>query len=203
MLRIHARRAPILFLLPVFAVLTACPFDPPDRPDPPITPISEYLSQVTISNVLHNLRLAYVERKHEEYGKLLDDAFTFVFDPRDVGPEKPWSDLTWGRGDELDSAWNMFNGQPNMDDQVVDRIELAFDEGTPRISEVNDEWKMVTLTAVDLKLFTTEQHSGDEWILETPGGYEANLHFVQTDEVDPKTEAPVLKIVLWEDKPPR
>jgi hypothetical protein len=84
----------------------------------------------------------------------------------------------------------------------VDRIELGFTGGEIHVSQENDEWRMVILTAVDLKLFTTEQRSGDEWILQTPGGYEAYMHFVLTDETDPETGAQIWKIVRWEDKPP-
>jgi hypothetical protein len=61
----------------------------------------------------------------------------------------------------------------------------------------------VHLTAVDLKVYATEQASGDEWILQTPGGYEAFFHFVQTDETDPATGANLWKITMWEDKPPQ
>jgi hypothetical protein len=199
----NAEKIRILLLLPIFAAMLGCPWDPDRRVTPPPPPPPDYKPQITISNVLHNLQLSYQEQKHEEYSKLLDEAFTFVFDPRDVGLDRAWPDLTWGRGEELDSAWNMFNGEANIDNQVVDQIELSFDEGEVRVSEENDQWRMVILTAVDLKLFTTEQNSGDEWILQTPGGYEAYMHFVLTDETDPETDAPIWKIVRWEDKPPR
>ena len=199
----YAKRIRILLLLPIFAGMIGCPWDPPTRRTPPPPPPQDYKPQTTISNVLHNLRLSYQEKRHEEYGRLLDEAFTFIFDPRDVGPDRAWPDLTWGRGEELDSAWNMFNGEANIDDQIVDQIELSFSKGDVRVSEENDQWRMVILTAVDLKLFTTQQHSGDEWILQTPGGYEATMHFVLTDEIDDETGAPIWKIVLWEDTPPR
>jgi hypothetical protein len=181
--------------------MLGCPWDPRDDPTPPPPP-DDYKPQITIPNVLYNLQLSYQDRRYEEYGKLLDEAFTFVFDPRDVGPDRAWPDLTWGKGEELDSAWNMFSGEANTEDQVVDRIELSFAESDIRVSEENDQWQMVILTAVDLKLFTTQQHSGDEWILQTPGGYETIMHFVLTDEIDETTQAPIWKIVLWEDKPP-
>lgn len=198
----YAKRFRILLFLPLFAGMLGCPWDPQKRITPPPPPPTDYLPQTTIPNVLHNLQLSYKEMKYEEYSKLLDGAFTFVFDPRDVGPEGVWPELTWGRGEELDSAWNMFNGEANIDDQVVDQIELDFTGGVVRVSEENDEWQMVTLTAVDLKLFTTQRRTGDEYLLQTPGGYEAYMHFVLTDEIDAVTEAPIWKIVFWEDKPP-
>ena len=55
---------------------------------------------------------------------------------------------------------------------------------------------------VDLKINAIQEGSGDEWILQTPGGYEAIFHLLQTDEIDPWTGEVVWKITMWEDKPP-
>ena len=199
----HLKRAWILVLLPIFLATASCPFSPEKKggnDDDPI--VTEYKPQVTISNVLHNLKLAYEQMNYEEYAKLLDEAFRFRFDPRDVGPEKPWHETEWGRGEELDSTRNMFGGEANLNGLIVDKITLSFEAGQPEASLENDEWQQVLLTAVDLELKATEQGTGDEWIIQTPGGYEALFHFVQTDEIDPGTSANIWKIAMWVDKPP-
>ena len=200
----HLKKAWILVLLPVFLGLVSCPFSPDKTGGPPDDPVvTEYKPQVTISNVLHNLKLAYEQMKYEEYAKLLDDSFRFRFDPRDVGEDKPWGEAEWGKGEELDSARNMFGGQPNLNGLIVDRIKLTFEPGTPEPSVENDQWQQVLLTAVDLKLEATEQLTGDEWTIQTPGNYEALFHFIQTDEIDPGTSANIWKIAMWVDKPPQ
>ena len=193
----------IVLLLPILVGLVGCPFDPKKtggNDDEPIP--SEYKPLITISNVLDNLKLAYEELNYEEYAKLLDEAFRFRFDQRDVGPDMPWQDPEWGVGEELDAHRNMFGGEPNIDDRIVDSITLIFDAGEPEPSLENDEWQQVRLTGVDLSVHTTEQSSGDEWILQTKGGYEAIFHFVLTDEIDAETGANIWKVVMWEDKPP-
>lgn len=198
----NMNRAWVLLLVPLLVGLLGCPFSPDKKDDPDPPPPSEFKSQVSITNVLYNLDLAYTEMDYDEYAKLLDPAFTFVFDPDDIGPEEPWQEETWGRGEELDSAENMFGGQPNIDNRAVDRIELDFVAGQPETSPINDEWQMVILNAVDLALHTTDVGSGDQWLLQTPGNYFANIHFVTTDEIDSETDLPIINIVMWEDRPP-
>lgn len=195
------RPARSLLLIPLFLILLACPWDPPKKP-PVIIEKDPYLPPTTITNVLENLRLSYTNRNDDEYAKLLHPAFTFVFDPRDIGPDKPWQAETWGKGEELDSAKNMFGGQPNLHGRAVDSIELDFVVGQPVTSPVNGAWQMVILTAVDLALHTTEVHSGDQWLLETPGNYEAYLHLIRTEEEFEDTGDMIWKIAMWEDKPP-
>ena len=116
--------------------------------------------------------------------------------------DKPWQDPTWGRFEELQSASNIFGGEPNVHGRIVDDIRLLFDPGDPEISSENEEWQQAHLTAVDLKIYATEQGTGDQWILQTSGGYEAYLHVLQTDEIDPWTGESIWKIIMWEDKPP-
>ncbi len=170
-----------------------------DSTKPPDDQPTGFPEATTIAQLLQNFIRAYEEMDYEEYELLLDEEFVFVFDPRDVGPGEPWQDSTWVRVEDLISAGNIFAGEPNIDGRVVDRCALDFVAGQPETSPVNDEWQMVVLTAIDLALYTTEQQSGDQWILQTPGKYEAHLHLVQTE---PEEGARVWKIIRWEDKPP-
>lgn len=200
----HLKRTWVMLLLSLLAGTAGCLFSSDGKNDDPEEnpPPSDYKPQITIANVLYNFKLAFEELNYEEYEKLLHEDFAFVFDPRDVGPDKPWSEATWGRDDELECIRNMFSGEPNINGQVVDGISLRFDAGDPEPSSENEDWWMVRLTAVDLSVYATEQHSGDQWILQTPGGYEGHLHFIQTDGSDQGTVERIWKIIMWEDKPP-
>lgn len=192
-----------LLLLPLFLSLLACPWDPPQRPPDDDDPEDPYKPPTSISNILDNLRLSYTNMDDVAYEKLLDDSYLFVFDPRDLGDEIGWYDETWGRSEEIDSARNMFAGQENRNGQVAQEIRLAFDAGQPQVSDENpEEWMMVILTGVDLAVTTIKSSSGDTWILQTPGGYEAHLHLIQTEEEFEDTGDRIWKIAMWEDKPP-
>ena len=160
-----------------------------------------YPAATSITQLLENLKLAYEELNYEEYARLLHEDFTFVFDPRDVGPGRPWEweNDTWGLIQDLESIRHMFGGEPNLKGQIVERIQVSFDAGTPQTSTEDPEWQMVLLTAVDLEAHATEQATGDQWILQTTGNYEGLLHVVQTQA---EGESMVWKIIRWEDLPP-
>ena len=96
----------------------------------------------------------------------------------------------------------MFSGQPNRDGLIIEGIRLDWTAGQPHQSPDNEEWRRVILAPVDLELTTVNQTNGDQVFLVTPGGYETYLHLTQTDEIDPATNLPLWKIIMWEDKPP-
>ncbi|MBD3162856.1 MAG: hypothetical protein GF346_10690 [Candidatus Eisenbacteria bacterium] len=197
----RVRKFAMLLMIPALAILVGCPFSPESGDDDPPPPPDEYDAPVTIDVALENLQRAYKERNYDEYEKLIHSEFSFVFDPRDVGPDT-WPEATWGRGEELDVTRNMFSGEPNREDLIIERIRLDWTAGEPHESPDNEEWQRVILTPVDLELQTVNQNNGDQVFLVTPGGYETYLHFVQTDEEDPETELPLWRIIMWEDKPP-
>ncbi len=188
-----------VLLLPLAIALSGCPFSPEKGKDDPTPPDTEYQPQTSITNVLANLRQSYIDMNYDEYEKLLDDAYVFVFDPDDVGEETDFKD-EWPRGDDLASARNMFGKQPNADGRVVDAITLEFVAGSAETSPVNPDWQRVILSAVELSLETTDQQ-GDKWFLETPGNYQAYLDFIETSEIHEESGKTIWKIVRWEDKP--
>jgi hypothetical protein len=161
-----------------------------------------YPAATTPEQLFENFKRSYREMDYDEYAKLLDEDFIFAFDPRDVGPDRPWHEATWTRSEELQSAGNMFGGEPNLLGQFVDGIALDYDAGDLDVSPVDDDWQRSILTRVDLTVYTTEELTGDQWILRIPGGYEAHLHILETEQTDPWTGESLWKIIRWDDKPP-
>lgn len=170
-----------------------------DSTKPPDDPPADYPPATTLDQLLQNFKRACSEMNSKEYALLIDDDFVFAFDPRDVGPDEPWQEETWGRDEELNCVERICGGEPNIHWCWVDKCELDFIAGQPVTSPMNPDWMMVVLTAIDLAIHTTQQPSGDQWLLQTPGSYEAHLHLVQR-EVNRGTQ--VWKIIVWEDKPP-
>jgi hypothetical protein len=194
----------LLLLMGLFLCMPGCSLwdDKDETDDAGLNGLSPYEPPTSIAHVLNNLRIAYEEMNSEQYEALLHEDFTFVFDPRDFGPDEPWHDETWGPEQDLQSTRNMMGQKPNTYGHIVECIRLLFDIGDPLISMENDEWMMVPLTRIDLKLYATMQGTDDEWILQTPGGYTARFHLIQTDETDSSTGERVWKIIRWEDLPP-
>lgn len=170
-----------------------------DSTKPPVDPPAGYPSATTIDQLLQNLERAYEDMNQEEYARLIDDGFTFVFDSLDVGPDMPWRFLTWGKGADTLCAGRLFGGEPNVDGKVVDRIYLQFTGEDPEPSTENPDWQMVDLIHVDLQIVATDQQTGDQWLLVTPGHYQQRLHLVQRESEGGPT---VWKIVMWEDISP-
>ena len=105
-----------------------------DSAKPPDDPPAGYSEATTINQLLENFQRAYEEMNFEEYELLLDTEFVFVFDPRDVGPDKPWQNSTWVKVEDLISAANMFGGEPSIDGRVVNSSDLDFVAGEPDTS---------------------------------------------------------------------
>jgi hypothetical protein len=182
-------------MLPLLVVLaTGCIFSPDKKKviEPPGP--DNYLPMSTISNVIHNLKQAYIDRNFDEYAKLFTDDFQFYFDPNDDGVPD-----SWALGDELNVHRNMFGGQPNLEGNYVTGIELAFLEGEPDVDPQFADYKRVVLSTVDLRVDTRNEVNGDVTLYLTPAGSQAHLYFFQTEEIDPETEQPIWKIAAWKD----
>jgi hypothetical protein len=192
----------ILLLVPLAVGLVGCPFSPGrDSGNGNGNGETQFPAPITVDILMDNLEKAYEEMNYDEYAKLLDPAFEFVFDPRDVGPETNDKDR-WPKGDELDSTRNMFEKKPDREGRVAQSIRMVFDRGKQEVSPDNPEWKRVILTAFALELEAISNEDGQTWWLRTPSGYEVHLHFNLTEEVDPETNAPLWTIIRMEDKPP-
>ncbi|MBD3160684.1 MAG: hypothetical protein GF346_00950 [Candidatus Eisenbacteria bacterium] len=172
-----------------------------DHAKPEIEEPADYPSATTIDRLLENFQQAYKERNAGEFERLLHEDFTFVFDPRDVGPDT-WPEPTWGREEEIEATGNLLGGEPNREDLVVERVRLEWTAGEPHGSPDDEKWRRVILAPVDLEIETVDANNGDRVFLVTPGGYETHLHVLETEEIDPSTGEPIWKLVKWEDKPP-
>jgi hypothetical protein len=198
---IHRRRlTSLLVVLPLALVLlTGCPFSPKKDNKPPDPDPTSYLAQTSIPNVLENLKRAYTEKNYEEYRKLLDESYEYIFAPQDIGGPNniPGS---WGLADELTSANNMFSGLPNRDNYWAEKIKLAFTAGADTPTELNPNWRKVVLSNVNLEIESREMTTSDPLTYQVIGD-KAEIYFVLTDETAPDSELRIYKIVRWEDKP--
>jgi|WetSurMetagenome_2_1015567.scaffolds.fasta_scaffold77516_3 hypothetical protein len=193
--RVVIRRS--LVLLPLLLMLTGCPFSPDHSTRPPIIPDSPYHARTSISDVLYNLKLSYNEKNIEEYRLLLNDEYTYVFDPKDVGhngiPD------SWGKADDILSAEHLFSKQPNLDGYKMEAISLNFEEGADVVSTVEPTWRMVTLSQIML-LIDTRNAAGEALRYEVLGD-QADIHFIKTNEIDPKSGLNLWQIIYWVDRP--
>jgi hypothetical protein len=159
----------------------------------------EYLPQTSTTNVLANMARAYKEMSYEEYRKLLDVSFEYVFAPQDTGgPDSiPGS---WGLSDELLSASHLLGHVVNSDGYLADAINVSFTQGPDTPADLNPEWRKVVLSSVNLAVAAREGTSNDPLTYQVIGD-EANLYLVQTEETAPGTDLRIWKIIRWEDRP--
>ena len=164
------------------------------------TVTTTYGARTSILSVIHDLAQAYQDRNRDEYGKLFDDQFTFIFDPFDA--EKYWIPDSWGLADELLSAQHLFGfgAQPNRDGYRAESIELQFRAGPEESTDLNPAWKKVTLSEVYLTVGSRHKDTGDPMTYRVEGDM-AHLYFVETDEFDAGNGLKIWKIVRWDDKP--
>ncbi len=189
----------LLVALPLaVVVLTGCPFSPKHNDTKPVEP-SNYLPQTTIPNVIANLSRSYTERNYEEYQKLLDSSYEYIFAPQDIGGPNNIP-ASWGRADELVSADHMFNKASNKDGYWAESISLSFTAGADTATVLNPSWRKVVLKDVTLRVYSRHETTSDPLTYEVLGD-QANLYFFLTDETAPGTNLKVWKIVRWEDKP--
>jgi hypothetical protein len=66
--------------------------------------------QRTLDGFFKNFKYAYQFKDTLVYGRLLADDFTFIYRDFSVG-----SDLSWGRGEEMASAFGMFQSAASLD----------------------------------------------------------------------------------------
>jgi len=142
---------------------------------------------------------SYEEKNYDEYAKLLDETYEYIFAPQDIGGPNniPQS---WGQNDELESAENMFNNVANKDGYWAEEITLDFTAGADTETELNPNWRKVIVSNVNLSVVGRNETSADPLIYQVLGD-RAELFFLLTDEVDPDTDQRIWKIVRWEDKP--
>jgi len=190
----------LLVVLPLaFVLLAGCPFSPKKGKTPPDDGGSLYLPQTTIPNVLANLIRSYQEKNYEEYRKLLDTAYEYIFAQQDIS-EPNGIPPSWGLPDELTSANNMFNKAPNKDGYWAEEITLSFMAGADTQAEINPDWRKVVLSNVNLSIVGRNETSADPLIYQVIGD-KAELFFVLTDEIDSGSGLHIYKIIRWEDKP--
>lgn len=122
----YKRSILILLSLILFAGLTtSCILDPKEEKtgdDPPAPVVFKDLKAK--DDILHNLELAYNERAFEEYDKLLDDAFVFIFSPEDFSSGA--TPQQWDRNAEVGANSRLLDPQLD-DDQRVISIDLSLD----------------------------------------------------------------------------
>ncbi len=191
------RMRTLLCMLCTMMLAGGCASDSKKRPiiDHPL----EYLPQTSSTNVLANMARAYQEMSYEEYRKLLDVSFEYVFAPQDTGGPNsiPGS---WGLSDELLSASHLLGRVVNSDGYLADAITVHFTQGPDTPADLNPEWRKVVLSNVNLEVAAREGTSNDPLTYQVIGD-KANLYFVQTEETAPGTDLRIWKIIRWEDKP--
>jgi hypothetical protein len=155
-------------------------------------PEGPYLPGTTLSNVIHNLKQAYIDQDYDGYAALFDGDYRFL----------RGTSSTWSLGDELDVHHRMFGGEPNGARNYVTDIHLAFTENEPDIDPAFPDLSRVILSAVDLRVDTRNLDDGDVTLLLTPAGTQVHLYFVLTDETDPRSGDRLWKIRAWKEVTP-
>jgi len=114
-------RAMLAALAIACLVFTACDDDPAEPKK--VTP-SAYQDLTQEWHVLNNLAEAYDDKNVTRFEELLDAAsFVFYFDPGDVGGQLNIP-TQWDYAAELQSATNMFTGEPGLNDNPILTIDL-------------------------------------------------------------------------------
>jgi hypothetical protein len=163
-------------------------------PDP-----SLYLPQTSIASVLANMTRAYEEMNYEEYRRLLDLSFVYIFAPQDIGGPNNIPP-SWGLPDDLLSAARMFGHEVNRDGYIAESITLAFTASPDDSTDLGPNWRKVVLSNVNLEIRSRHETSGDLLSYQVLGD-KADLYFVETAETVPGTSQRIWKIIRWEDKP--
>ena len=153
---------------------------------------AEYKDLQNKDDVLYNLELAYNVRDIDEYEKLLDIDFAFVFSGDDYSSgQTPWH---WGDSSEKDANRKIMDPHLAGDNRVVSidlSLDYPVDNWTPEDPNPNhpgETW-YVKAVAYDLVIKTA-----DDWEHRAIG-YQAQLK-IRWD-----TKAERWAIVLWSDDP--
>jgi hypothetical protein len=131
-------------------MLGSCIFSPKEAPRKPGDPPGgNFLPLDKRDNLLHNLELAYDQRNHEEFRKLLDQSgdFIFFFSPTDVS-EGRVKNSQWDVSQELAATQKMFDRNPPPGVPRADRVDL-----TLTFTEGEDEWQP----------FVSSTHPDETW----------------------------------------
>ncbi len=192
------RSAPVVLVI-FLSLLAGCSDEAKRDPFIEGPGLDPYLKPTSISNVLYNLKVSYNMKDLAKYRECFADGYVYVFDPRDVGGEHNIPE-SWGTVDEILSASHLFQSQPNVDGYRCGSISLSFMVGAEQFSSIDANWRMVTLSQVQLYVEARHKDNGDQLIYEVIND-RADFHFVRTDEVEPVTGERIWKIVYWVDKP--
>jgi hypothetical protein len=191
------RLVPMTVLTAFFAFSMAATGCKDEKKLTPPPPVSEYLAQSSLVNVLANLQKAYGKENIDEYRKLFTDDFIFVFNPaHPLDPDHP-RPPQWGLVDELDVTRNMFT------DALVTKIELSsFVLGVPeRVDSVEYRpraWK-VRVDQVNLAVYTRKP---DGTLLTFLVDGATEVFFLVEEPTRPASDGkPTWYIFLWEDQP--
>ncbi len=136
-------------LLCLFAILTTWSCDGDKITPPQETQKIEFKNLQNKDDVLYNLELAYMERRYDQYDKLLDDNFTFIFSETDYN-EGHVDYPQWDRDGEVTSNTKILD--PNLnDDKRVISINLKLDYQ-------KDHWTEQP---------ANDDHPGESWYVQT------------------------------------
>jgi hypothetical protein len=183
----------LALVLPI--LLGSCGDDDSTKPvidDPTALPAA-----TTIDILVDNFLKAYTTMDYEEYAKLLDDSYEFVFDPDDVGQENGYRER-WSRSEDLESTQRMFGGAPDSKNRVAQSIRMGFVRGEPEQSPLDEEWTKVILSTFELEVEAIDVEDGETWFLRTKGGYFVDLHVKEVGG-----SPPLWRIVRIVDRPPQ
>jgi len=189
----------IALSLSTLVLMPGCPFGestkPKEQPTPP--PVLPR----TPTEVLQHLERAYESMDSTAYAALLDPEFAFHFDPRDIGEPTGYRD-SWPRADDLQSTRRMFRGAPSSDEKRLRalNVELNFNVGETDTVAGQPGWKMIIASNTELQVDARSLVNGEDWCLQTPGGYESWLYL--RERAAAGDSGTYWTIVRWVDKPP-
>ena len=189
----------IAVLAIIIPALNSCIFDAQKSEVPPIKKNDGvYRSLEQRDDVLHNLELAYNQRKIGPYEELLDQDFVFHFSPADISNNNV-SVSNWDRPAELAATANMFDrnySPPNRD--PISSIDLDI-----QFADSADNWNPVQPDPV--------KYPGETWYVQnvdyflqvkagqwtyTSGNTIKASFTVRPVDVNGKT---IWRIVIWRD----
>jgi hypothetical protein len=153
--------------------------------------LTTYGALTSITSVIENLRTVWNDLDYDEYARILDPSYTFVFAPQDVGGPNNIPD-SWGLADELLSARHLYSTtDPNVDGYVAHGVSLTFVVG-PEIPNDIGTWTKVVLSSLFLTVSCREEHTADplDYLVQ---GDQANLWFAQVGSE--------WRLVQWQDIP--
>jgi hypothetical protein len=122
----------------LLALIVSCDADKSKPTDPGPAP-ELFANLQNRDDVLHNLEVAYNERRPDEYGKLLDDDFVFIFSEVDFNNgEVEFSQ--WDRVAEMSANEKILNPNLSGDKRVISiELDIEYDEDNWTEQEPNED----------------------------------------------------------------